>query len=344
MRQNGLTALILIASLAAALLGWSFARSKTRKTVVHTVNEPVVKHDATLILPGILMPAITTPIAVGNLNLVVDLNTHVQQGEVIGVAPSQIAPAEVEQTRSELANARFCVAQAEENLRQINEELSARRAQLSSMNSQEMSAETGDLEAEREFERRETLFRSGLASEIDYDAAGEARASAAAALASLRSNIAATEVEADEWEVKAEEAQTKLAEASERAHAAQALAESMQGRRKAEPVLSPADGIIVASGDPAGTGFGIASDPSQLCVYAELPQADVMSVRVGQEALIVLKGEPAVTLKAKVSALPQTPVDSPEGVTYPLILSVENPARTWLAGVAVRVRIERSFR
>lgn len=156
--------------------------------------------------------------------------------------------------------------------------------------------------------------------------------------------MSATQVEIDAWEAMAAEAQANLAVAAERRNAARALAEPPQRADESAPVISPAAGMIVVSEDPLGASAGIASDPAQLCAYAKLRQADLTSIRIGQQALVVLDGEPAVTLHAKVTAISEMPLDSPEGATYPVALSVENPGRKWLSGVAVHVLIEQPSR
>src|SRR5882724_7174373 len=148
MRLKRLATLTLMAFLAVALLSWDLARPRPRKTVVPAKSELDLNQETGLILQGILVPMITIPIAVRDLKLMVPLNTQVQQGEVIGVAPVQITPADVEHAQSELVDANYGIAQAEERLREINEELTTRRAQASSMSTQEIAAESGELEAE----------------------------------------------------------------------------------------------------------------------------------------------------------------------------------------------------
>jgi len=114
MRLKRLTALTLMASLAVALLGWDLARSKVRKTLVPAKDELDLNRETSLLLQGTLIPMITTPIAVRDLKLMVPLNTQVQQGDVIGTAPVQIAPADTEHAQSELEDANYSIAQAEE--------------------------------------------------------------------------------------------------------------------------------------------------------------------------------------------------------------------------------------
>lgn len=148
MSLKRLTALILMASLAVALLAWDLTRSKASKTVIPAKDEPDLNHETSLILQGTLIPMITIPIAVRELKLIAALNTEVQQGEVIGIAPVQIARAELERAQSQLADADSSMVQAEERLREANEELTNRRAQAGNMSSQEIVAETGELQVE----------------------------------------------------------------------------------------------------------------------------------------------------------------------------------------------------
>ena len=161
---------------------------------------------------------------------------------------------------------------------------------------------------------------------------------------SLRSSLTAAAIEIDEWEAKAQEAQAELGEATTRRNAADVVFERMQGGPESEPIVSPADGIILDSGEPVGTGFGIASNPRQLCAYAMVRQADLMMVEVGQQALIVLDARPAVTFQATVSAISETPVDSSEGSSYQVTFAVDNSGGTWLSGAAMHARLARSSR
>ena len=62
-------------------------------------------------------------------------------------------------------------------------------------------------------------------------------------------------------------------------------------------------GVLVASGETAGGELGIASDSRQLCAHAMVRQADLMAVRVGQQARIVVDADPEETLRGTVSAI-----------------------------------------
>ena len=344
MKLNRALALVVMAFLGTAVFAWSHAHRKARKAVASASHALVQNLDAGLILAGKIVPMITKPIIGRNLNLAVPLNTWVKQGDTIGTVESQTAAGEMDGARQELEEAISAERKAEERIRQAQEELGTLPAQVNTMRVQEALAETAEFDAEQEFERREDAARSGFTPSIDYDTAVTAQDSAEAAVISLRSNLAEAAIEIDEWKARAQEAQAELGEATKRRNAAEAVLAQMQGGSENEPIVSPADGIIVDSGDPAGTGFGIASDPRKLCAYAMVRRADLMMLRVGQEALIVLDSRPAVAFHAKVSAISETPVDSSKNGSYQVTFVVDNPGGTWLSGGSVHVRLARSSR
>ena len=287
---------------------------------------------------------ITTPIVGRNLNLAVPLNAWVKHGEVIGTAASEVDPGDRERAWQELGEARSAEQRAEDEIRRAEEELSTLQTQVSSMDREEAAADTAKFEAEREFERQDAMLRSGLTSRFDYTAAATARNSSEAAIYSIRADVAESAIAIDEWQAKAQEAEAALRDATMRRNAAEAVFQRMQGSPTGEPVISPADGIIVASGKTAEAGLGIASDPRQLCAYAMVRQADLMEMRIGQQAVIVIDGQPSDTLPGMVTAISETPVDLAEGPFYEVTFAVENPGGTWLSGAAVHVHMSRPLR
>ena len=267
MKLNRWMALILMTSLGVAMFVWSHAQTKAYKSVNAAPTQPLRDEDTGLILPGTVFPMITTPIVGGNLNLAVPLNVWVKQGDVIGTVQSQVDPGDRERAWQELEEARSAEQRAEDEIRQAEEELSTLQTQVSSMDREEAAADTAKFDAEREFERQDAMLRSGLTSRFDYNAAATARDSSEAAIYSIRSELADSAIVIDEWQAKALEAETTLREATTRRNAAEAVFQRMQGSPGGEPVIAPADGILVASGEAAGAeiwdcvGFAAAMRP-----------------------------------------------------------------------------------
>jgi len=338
MKLNRWMALLLMASVGAALFVWSHAQTRTHMSVNAAPVQPLGDEDTGLVLPGTVFPMITKPIAGRNLNLAVPLNVWVKQGDVIGTLQS-LDPGDRERAWQELEEARSGEQRAEDEIRRAEEELSTLQTQVSSMDREEAAADTAKFDAEREFERQDAMLRCGLTSRLDYNAAAAARDSSEAATYSIRSELADSTIVIDEWQVKALEAKTTLREATMRRNAAEAVFQRIQGSPRGEPVIAPADGILVASGGAAGAGFGIASDSRQLCAHAMVRQADLMAVRVGQGARIVLDADPEEILRGTVSAISEDPIDLSEGTFYEVTFVVENPAGNWLSSPAMHAHM-----
>ena len=193
------------------------------------------------------------------------------------------------------------------------------------MDREEAAADTAKFDAEREFERQDAMLRSGLTSRFDYNAAATARDSSEAATYSIRSELADSAIVIDEWQAKALEAETTLREATTRRNAAEAVFQRMQGSPRGEPVISPADGVLVASGETAGAGLGLprirgSYAPTQWCGRPTLWRCGLANRRGSCSTRI-----PAETLRGTVSAISETPIDLSEGTFYEVTFVVENP-------------------
>lgn len=331
--------LILLALCAAALFGLGRAELRSHKKSASTRNAEQ-DGEPGLSLAGTIGPTITVPVLARNLHLTVPINGAVKRGDVIGTEESTTNLLEVEGARRELEDACSGERRAIETVRQLEERLAAAQSRTSSLDREEVEAGMAESDAEREFERNDHLHRSGLLSRFDYDAAVAAQASAETTANSVRSNISEASIDTDELEATALEAKAELREATERRAAAQAAFDTMPGGVEVRRVVSPADGVIVTSALPEGTSLGIASD-GPLFAHAMVPEADLMQVRIGQEASIVLDARPSAEFHAQLMAIAETPVDLPDGSFYELTFVVENQGGPWLTGVAMHARLAR---
>jgi multidrug resistance efflux pump len=331
--------LTFLAMIAALLITWAGIHSRLRRGVLYdTRPKPVFKDDRGFVLTGTLSLVVTTQIDARNLELAVPLNSWVLKGQLIAEADSGVAPEQINRALLCREEANAAVAEAQANIREIDAELATTRADARNIESELISSETAELEGRLEFERRDRLFRNEVASQLDHDEAVFTRDSAASAAAEVRSHLGATLVKISELETRSRNARSSLSEAMMRSSATEAGVEQMEQTGRT-PVISPADGFIVASDLFPGT-FGIASDPDLLCVHTHVHQADVASVRFGQQAVVAIYGEPATTLRAKVSAISETPINSPDAASYVVTLSVENPEAKRFAGASVEIRLQ----
>jgi hypothetical protein len=299
---------------------------------------PSVQDDAIFVLHGTLSPIATVPIDARNLRLAVPVNTWVWQGESLGEADSERAG------NPEGGDARVCreiattaIALAQHNVQEIGEEIENARSEASELESQLISSQPGELETERDFERRDTLFRQELASQQDHEAAVSERALAESALATARSRLAAVSASIGRLEFKALAAQSRLDEIIARNQEIEVVSQPAGGRVGTVRVVSPADGLVV-SGVLPGT-YGIAADTSLLRGHAQVTPAQLGALRMGQPVSIAIDQLPA--LHARISGISRKPVGSFWDPRYPVELSVENPASLRLEDTAVSIAVQR---
>jgi multidrug resistance efflux pump len=281
---------------------------------------------------------VTAPINARNLVLTVPLHSWVEKGQVIGQADFEPAPEQIGQARNAVDAASAAVVEEQNRIHEIDEDLADAHAEAATRSSQWFASETAKVDAEREFERSSELYREGLESQTDYEAARSALDLADSAVATDREHTTDMADRISELDVRAVVAQQALNKAVARSGRIQAVANQAEERGGCAPVVAPADGLIL-EGD-AGTGtFGIAADPNRLSVAVLVSEANLASLRVGQPAIVTLVDRPNIAFDATLSAIDETPLDSPNGALYRITFSVMNAKREQLAGIPVRVRL-----
>jgi len=220
---------VLMAICAVALFGLGRAALSIHKRAVSPDHRPGEDAEPSLNLAGTIGPAITAPIVAHKLHITVPINSKVKKGDVIGTEVAVIDLTDLARARQEMEDAGWAERQAAEAVRQVEEQLASVESQIGSMDRDEVQAGMAELDAEREFERRGGLVRSGLLSRFEYDASFIARASAEAAIDSLRSSVSEASIDTDGLEGRALEAKAELREATVRRTAA-AMQKNADGR------------------------------------------------------------------------------------------------------------------
>lgn len=155
-------------------------------------------------------------------------------------------------------------------------------------------------QAEIQFRRTERLLAEGLTPEADFDTA---RADFEAATAQV-----------------------------EQARAAARQAEANLSYTK---IHSPIDGVVVdrqydvgqtvAASFQAPTLFTIAQDLTKMQVQADVDQADIGRVKVGQKARFSVDAYPGEEFEAEITQIRLNATVNQNVITYPVILTVDNP-------------------
>lgn len=110
-----------------------------------------------------------------------------------------------------------------------------------------------------------------------------------------------------------------------------------QANLKYTRILSPIDGVVVerqydigqtvAASFQAPTLFTIAQDLTKMQVQADIDQADIGRLRVGQPARFTVDAYPEQTFEGEIAEIRLNATTNQNVVTYPVIIGVRNPER-----------------
>jgi HlyD family secretion protein len=114
-------------------------------------------------------------------------------------------------------------------------------------------------------------------------------------------------------------------------------------------IYSPIDGVIldravntgqtVAAAFSTPTLFTIAEDLTKMQVEADVDEADIGQVRVGQQVIFTVDAYPRETFAGTVSQLRLQPVVTANVVTYTVVVNAPNPDEKLLPGMTANITI-----
>ena len=145
---------------------------------------------------------------------------------------------------------------------------------------------------------------------------------------------------ADLANIQAQKAQIRQSEASLR------TAESNLGYTK---IISPVDGVIISKNVEVGETvassfqtpelFSVAEDLTEMQIEANVSEADIGNVSVGQEADYTLDGYPNEVFKGHVDQVRLSSTNTSNVVTYTVVISVRNEDLKLKPGMTANVSI-----
>ena len=211
------------------------------------------------------------------------------------------------------------------------------------------SAQAKQDEAQREFERKAQLAKTGTVAERDLS---QARALRDTGAADLRAAIEQVKMKTEAIEIA--EADLRMAEANlENAQAVieqkQAAVDQAELDLKRTVVRSPIDGVIVkrdvnpgqtiAVALEAKTLFKIANNLDSMEVHGKIDEADIGKLKAGQSARFTVDAYPDRTFTGKVLQIRKASEVVQNVVTYTAVISAPNPELLLLPGMTAELRI-----
>ena len=282
--------------------------------------------------------------------LYADFNSQVKQGQLLAEIDPATFQATVDQSRADVEVATAAVRTATTDLLSLSASVSAAAADVSSSKANVRRAEVQAADRELTWKRTRELASKKFAAQQDHDTA----------LANL--NMALAEVAAAKAAVEVSEAKYKTACAQrvtgdskldaakaqlEQRKASRAMAEVNLARTK---ILSPIDGVVVSRNVDTGQTvaasfqapvlFVIANDLRLMQIDANVDEADIGRVQMGQRVEFTVDAYPDERFRGKVVQIRLQPIVSQNVVTYDTVVQVANDELLLRPGMTANIYVQ----
>ena len=253
--------------------------------------------------------------------LYADFNSRVKEGQVITQIDPALFEAQVDQARANVLNAQANLLNAQANLKSSQANLE--------------KAEVAVLDTKRTLDRNQELMERKVIAQAALDTAQTNYESAVA-----QRDLTKAQIESAKSQIESAKAQT------EQTKAALKLAET---NLRYTTIRSPVNGIVisrnvdvgqtVAASLQAPTLFTIAKDLTQMQVDANVSEADIGRLAVGQASTFTVDAYPERTFLGKISEIRNAPMTIQNVVTYDVVIQVDNKDLKLKPGMTANVSI-----
>ncbi len=210
---------------------------------------------------------------------------------------------------------------AELDKQNLQSQLNSAKAQLSQAQANLLSAQSDLAYQKANYQRNKTLYNKGLISANDYEQSHLSWQTANATVAERRDAVAAAREEVSR-------AQTNLSYAV---------------------ITSPIDGVVISKSVEEGQTvaasystpelFTIAKDLKDMRVIANVDEADIGGVKVGQRVTFTVDAYPNDTFEGAVTQVRQEATTTNNVVTYEVVISAPNQDLKLKPGLTANVNI-----
>jgi HlyD family secretion protein len=345
----------LVAGIVVGVSGTNIGMPRHGERAPEFMTAAVVRGDVstTLSATGSLRALVTVQVGSqlsGQIaDLLVDFNDEVRQGQPLARLDPRTFESEVREAEAALEVAHTQVLTQRAGRHTAAADLAAKRGGLKIAEARVESGRAQLAEATRDLRRKQVLAGTETLAPAHLDQAMTANQSAAADLRGAEAQVEVAReavVAAEAGQVMAD-ANLLYAEAAVR----QKAAELDQARIDlARTVISaPIDGVVigrdvdrgqtVAASLEAPTLFTLAQDLREMEVHANVDEADIGRISLGQQATFTVDAYPHRTFSGTVTEIRKAPELIQNVVTYTVVLSTQNPDRALLPGMTALVNI-----
>jgi len=342
---------ILLTTLAAGL-GYAYSQGSSPETFLTAPIErgsisTLVKASGTV--EAVVNVDVSSQLSGRIAEVFVNFNDTVTAGQPIAQIDPEIFAARVNEANAALRVARATAQVEKAALQRAAVAFTNAQTAKKLAEAQSAASKARQDEAERDFQRKFELARTGSGTERDLS---QVRALRDAGAADLRASLEQIQMRVEAIAIA--EAEQYMAEAN--LENAQAVVEQRQAALDQarldldRTVLrAPIDGIIIKRDVNAGqtvavsleakTLFKIANDLREMEVHGKIDEADVGQLKPGQPAQFTVDAYPDRTFGGQVLHIRKSPEVVQNVVTYTTIISAPNPDLLLLPGMTAQLRI-----
>jgi HlyD family secretion protein len=310
--------------------------------------------------------------------LYADFNSVVKHGQVIAQLDPSVAKAQVDQARANLQQAQASLQQARAAVVNSRAGLNDVRAKALAAKSTAQNTQAGVsgaqanlavLKAQQDdalsyLKQQESLLKSGVVPQRDYDVALTAYKSAAArynqAAAQLNqavlseqsasgAGIAQSTAQVQQSQAQVQQSQAQVQQAQAQVHQTEAALRLAEVNLAHTTITSPIDGIVVSRNVDVGqtvaaslsapTLFTIAQDLTLMQVIANIDQADIGLVEQAKSVKFSVDAFPGKDFDGRIQQMRLNPQNVQNVVTYNVVIDVRNPEQQLKPGMTANLII-----
>ena len=310
--------------------------------------------------------------------LYADFNSLVKKGQVIAQLDPAVSKAQVDQSRAALQQAQASLTLARAGVTNSRAAVSDSQARALAAKSTVQNSQAGVsssqanlavLKAQQDdalslLKQQESLLKSGVIAQRDYDVAktayqaAEARYNQAAAQlnqsvyaeqSAAGAGIAQSQAQVQQSQAAVQQSQAQVQQAEAQVKAAQASLQLAQVNLTHTTIVSPIDGIVVsrtvdvgqtvAASLSAPTLFTIANDLKQMQVIANIDQADIGLVEQAKSVKFAVDAFPGKDFDGQIEEMRLNPTNVQNVVTYNVVINVSNPEQKLKPGMTANLTI-----
>jgi len=307
-----------------------------------------------------------------------DFNSVVKKGQVVAQLDPAVAKAQVDQARAALqqaqaslqlakagvANSRAGVSDAQARALAARSTVQNNQAGVSSAQANLAVLKAQQDDALSLLKQQESLLKSGVIAQRDYDTAktayqaAEARYNQAVAQVNMAvyseqsaagAGIAQSGAQVQQSQAQVQQAQAQVQQAQAQVQQAQAALHMAEVNLTHLTIVSPIDGIVVSRNVDVGqtvaaslsapTLFTIANDLKQMQVIANIDQADIGLVENAKSVKFTVDAFPGKDFDGKIQQMRLNPTNVQNVVTYNVVMDVNNPEQKLKPGMTANLVI-----